>query len=228
MPSIESVSSPWHSKGWWTPPTNIVLHSAATTLNGLLATFGPSSTRKVSSHFTVDGASGRIIQHVSMEDRAWHALSANDFSYGVETIDGKPWGDHPESTYPLVAWLVRYIARQHLLRWGTPLAINDTVVGPHSRWVATACPANLDWPRVIREAGGTMFDPRSNPADDEYIKQTVRNIVLGEPHLTASALQRALKPHYTLGKVTQPRKGKRTAAEARKGHGRGQMKGDVK
>lgn len=67
------------------------------------------------------------------------------------------------------------------------------------------------------------FDPRNVPADDEYLKQTVRNVVLGEPHLTASALQRALKPHFAVARPMTARQ----MAEAGKGHGKGKMKGNL-
>lgn len=222
MPVIEWIPSPFYTKGWWDPPTNIAMHSSAGTLASLLATFGAGSTRRVSAHFTVDGFSGRIIQHVSLEDRAWSTLGANDFVIGVEHIDNGPWGMHPELTYTLSAWLMRHIQEQVRILHSVTLPLDDETIGPHSRWTATACPAALDWRRIVLEAGGGLvaFDPRNNPADDEYLKQTVRNVVLGEPHLTASALQRALKPHYSATPPTA-----RQIADARKGHGKGRMRG---
>lgn len=211
-------------------PRHIALHSTASTLASALHTFtSPSSTRKVSAHFIVDGASQRIIQCVALTDRSHHALDANDFAIGVETVDGKPFGIHPEATYPLTAWLVRMLCEY------MKQPINENTVGPHSRWVATACPANLDWRRIVREASVMGFDPRANVADDDYIKQTVRNVVLGEPHLTASAMRRALtgagfqierpkgtpKPYKS---PTAPKRRTGTKAAARAGHGKGGIK----
>lgn len=212
--------SPYYSKGWWNPPTNIALHCTAATIESTLHTFtSPSSTRKVSAHYTVDGFTEQIYQHVKMSDRAWHALGANEFAIGIEFVNNYPHGPVPEAAY---AWGARLVA---VIAESLGLPIDDETVGPHSRWVATACPSGLDWYRIIEEAqGGTMpFDPRTNPADDDYVKQTVRNVVLGEPHLVASALKRAL-----VGAGYQVKEPvKKTAASARKGHGRGKSR-DVK
>lgn len=219
-PVIEWIASPWHSKGWFGVPTSIAYHSTAGSLASTLATFGPGSSRKVSAHFTVDGFSGRIIQHVSLDDRAWHAMGANEFAVGVEHVDNGPWGWHPELTYELSAWLTRVIATHF------GISIDEQTCGPHSRWVPTACPARLDWSRIVYEAsgGGDMaaFDPRNVPADLNFLDARIREIVLGEPQLTASALKRALGTHYALKAPT-----KKQLADARKGHGRGKSK-DVK
>ena len=168
----------------------------------------------------MDGFSGRIIQHVSLEDRAWHAMSANDFAVGIEHVDNGSWGWHPEETYRLSAWLTRVIATHF------GITINEQNCGPHSRYVPTACPARLDWSRIVYEAaGGDMasFDPRNNVADLNFLDARIREIVLGEPALTASALKRALAPHYATKQPT-----KKQTADVRRGHGRGRMKGDVK
>lgn len=65
-------------------PERIVVHIAAGTLEGTAAWFANPAAR-VSAHFTV-GADGRVYQHVSEADTAWHAgdLEANRRSIGIE------------------------------------------------------------------------------------------------------------------------------------------------
>jgi len=240
MPEIEWIPSPWHSKGWWDPPTNIAMHSTATTLAGTLATFGNGSTRKVSAHFTIDGYSQRIIQHVALDDRAWHAMGANDFAYGIEHVDSKPWGDHPDPwTYDASAWLLDYISEQHYQRHSVALAINDSTVRPHADYVATACPANLDWPRCIEEAGGSGLTYVSEAQFNEWRaalqKQLEDTYTTREDHVfhghagaTDTRTPRAKRTVRRSGLIVPelPRV-KRTPASAQAGHGKGNMKGDV-
>ena len=233
--------SPYFSRGWFSPPKNIALHSAATTLASLLQTFtSPTSTRKVSAHFTVDGFTRTIYQHVDLSNRAWHAIDANEFAIGIETIDGKAWGIHPEITYDMTAWLIRTLIAPTL---GLP--VNDEVIGPHSRWVATACPAYLDVARIITAAGGISEVPteaqwQQHLADEANAHTAVRNVLAQlahakhpatitiNPHVLDPNIRAALKK-LDQAVVTQQKhaaqaKRKGTAASARVGHGRGTSK----
>ena len=65
-------------------PDRIVVHIAAGTLEGTAAWFA-NPEAQVSAHYTV-GADGRVYQHVSEADTAWHAgdLEANRRSIGIE------------------------------------------------------------------------------------------------------------------------------------------------
>ncbi len=230
--------SPYFSRGWASAPSNIVLHSSAGTLASLLATFtSPTSTRKVSAHYTVDGFTRTIYQHVSLSDRAWHALGANEFAVGIEHIDNGPWGAHPEVTYDMSAWLLQEIAPE----LGLSLAV-EGVVGPHSWYVQTACPAALDWQRIVAEAGGGMAYVDEGQFDSwraALQKQLETTLVqrwegdritaglraaAGAPRQASrkAAAKLAVPP---LPKRKAPKKG--TAASARAGHGRGKSQ-DVK
>lgn len=221
--------SPNFNTGWWNAPTNITLHSSASTLASLLATF--STPDRVSAHFTVDPGTRTIYQHVDVANRAWHGIAANEFAIGIEHVDGRAWGEHPELTYDMSVWLVRKIAVD------LGLAINEEVIGPHNRWVATACPANLDWRRIIAEAGGTGM---------AYVDEARFNAwrVALQEQLDTTLVQRAEGDRIVIGLAAAagvPRTAKRKAsariivpklpkaahptakqkADARKGHGRG-------
>ena len=222
--------SPYFSKGWVTAPTNIALHSSASTLAGLLETFtSPSSTRKVSAHYTVDGFTRTIYQHVSLSDRAWHAMDANEHTVGIEHIDNGAWGVHPEITYDMSEWLLQEIAPE------LDLTIDDEVVGPHSRWVPTACPAALEWEQIVAEAGGDMayvdeaqFNTWKAALQKQLETTLVQRwegdrIVAGLRAASGAPLKASRKAGAKLVvPALPPRKGARgSAASARAGHGRG-------
>lgn len=88
-------------------PTNVVVHQFGTvgidTLNSTVNTFqNPNGDRKVSAHFVVSGK--RIIQMVSLKDRAYHAGPVGNDYVGIET-DPAQDADTIASTKKLLAAL---------------------------------------------------------------------------------------------------------------------------
>lgn len=216
-PFAEWLPSPNFTPGWITPPRTRIQHSTVGTWGNSLAELQRPDADPVSAHFLL-GLDGRIGQLVDTANRAWHARSANDFGFGLEYVDdGRHWDAvrTPEQ-YAAGARVNAWLARTHNIP-----NVAGTIDG-HRIYVATACPSGLDLERIIRETvGGSMgFDPRNVPADLAWLDARIREIMLGEPHLTASALKRALTPYYAApAKATKQKRP--TRAQVRAGHGKG-------
>lgn len=107
------------------PIDTIVLHHTASSgIEGVIKWFGMEESR-VSAHFTV-GKDGRIVQHVSTFDRAWHAgvsrdhfgrRGVNDFSVGIEIVHtGERGVAYPPEQVEAVAAICSVIIRRHKIR----------------------------------------------------------------------------------------------------------------
>jgi N-acetyl-anhydromuramoyl-L-alanine amidase len=80
---------------------------------------------KVSSHFFVR-RSGKVIQFVETDDRAWHAGESsflgkdrcNDFSIGIE-MEGSGDQCFTASQYARLTALTKYLAQKHPLKYAT-------------------------------------------------------------------------------------------------------------
>lgn len=93
---------------------------------------------KVSAHYVV---SDRTVYQLVAEDKvAWHAMSANSFSIGIEVDPNTPG-----ATYDTLIQLIKEIATRHLM--SLPSAIKA-----HRDYVQTECPGDLDLARIRRGA----------------------------------------------------------------------------
>jgi len=117
---------------WWDDP------SKRPTLEGVVSWFhNPES--EVSAHYVVSG--NIVVQMVDENQRAWHAMSANDYAIGIE-VDPRV----PDGTYDTTAELIRNIWS----RYGRlPIMRHRDVPG-----VSTNCPGTLDVELIIRKAQG--------------------------------------------------------------------------
>lgn len=129
-------------------PDEIVIHhwddpAKHPTMQGVIAHFqNPAS--QVSAHYVV--SDDRVVQMVPESDRAWHALSANSHSIGIE-IDP----NFPGATYATVGELVRGIRS----RWGNlPLIRHRDVPG-----VSTECPGDTNLDLIEQYARGEDMEP---------------------------------------------------------------------
>jgi hypothetical protein len=113
---------------WWDEP-----HKKPS-LGGVVSwLMNPSS--QVSAHYVVSDKT--VYQLAEENDKAWHALQANDFAIGIE-IDPNTPGD----TYKTAGELVRAIRSR---RGELPLK-------RHSDYVNTGCPGSIDLDRIDRES----------------------------------------------------------------------------
>lgn len=171
-------------------------------------------------------------------DTAWHCgnWAFNQRSIGIEYVDNANWnGIRPPEQYERGAFLT------YLLCFAYAIPITRTTNRRHNEIIATECPDTLDVDRIVRRAKeiSMSFDPRANQADKDFLDQRIREIVMGEPNLTAYALKHYLATPGPLGvvggsvrrvheldigaiDVPKVKKGKApTKADVQKGHGRG-------
>lgn len=101
-----------------------------------------------SAHLSVDLDGDPILQHVQFDAVAFHAGNANPFTIGVEVV-GRPNTVVSERQYAACASIARFLQKYFAipLRLGRPGGHSG-----HKEWMKTACPANLDVARIIREA----------------------------------------------------------------------------
>ena len=83
LESCEQIPARWHGHIFNVPPTQLVIHRAAS--NGDIAHYfaDPSDGRKVSAHFVIR-PNGVAVQCVPLNTVAWHAGPANSMSLGIE------------------------------------------------------------------------------------------------------------------------------------------------
>lgn len=119
--------------------TGITIHhwdapNAGATFEGVIAHFGNAASQ-VSAHFVATGNGRRVACLVDMSDTAWQAgnWQANLNTVGIECDPS--WDD---ATYDVVAELIASI--RHF--------IGNVPLYPHSHWIATACPGNVDLNRL--------------------------------------------------------------------------------
>lgn len=93
-----------HEKGE-NRPRLLIVHIMQGSLSGTDSWFH-NPKAKVSAHFGV-GRDGTVLQWVDTDDRAWHAVDANDYSIGVECegLSGEPLTDRQiQQVAHIFAW----------------------------------------------------------------------------------------------------------------------------
>lgn len=126
------------------PIDKIVLHSSASTKQGLIDTFG-GGTRMVSTHYGIDNQ-GNLMAFLEEYNVAYHAgnYRVNQSSIGIEHVDeGAVVKEHTNEQYDTSIKLVADICKYY----GIPCDLEHIV--PHSAIVPTACPNGLDISRII-------------------------------------------------------------------------------
>jgi N-acetyl-anhydromuramyl-L-alanine amidase AmpD len=90
--------------------TNVVIHTTEGSYAGTISWFNNASSQ-VSAHYVVRSSDGQITQMVLEKDKAWHVLSANDYTIGIEhegyVASGNTW--YTNAMYNSSAALVRDI-----------------------------------------------------------------------------------------------------------------------
>lgn len=190
------------------PITTIVYHTSTTSFENTIATF-QSGSRMASAHYVVDRDIDQIAQCVRETDTAWHAGNwlINQKSCGIERADyGDWWNPGPDAQIERIVALSRQIIERN--------PTIDTLIR-HDQATATACPDGLDTPRIFWEVRSVALT-----ADDKkYIDNRIRDILLGEPALTITALKRSLNS-LTQYQVAAPKKATKKS-DVTRGHGRG-------
>lgn len=133
------------------PISLIVLHSSASTRQGLIDTFA-GGTRMVSAHYGIDN-DGSILAFLEEYFTAYHAgnYAVNQRSIGLEHIDQSSTIKlHTDKQYETSIKLVADICKFY------NLPCNSTTVVPHSVVSATACPNGLDVNRIINGANALL------------------------------------------------------------------------
>lgn len=144
------------------PIDMIVLHSSASTRQGLINTFG-GGTRMVSAHYGIDN-DGSLLAFLEEYNTAYHSgnLAMNRRSIGIEHIDnGADVKLHTDKQYETSAKLVADICKFY------NIPIDEAHIIPHSKVVATACPNGLDVNRIINLAK-QIANP-TNMADQDKV-----------------------------------------------------------
>jgi hypothetical protein len=140
------------------PIDKIVLHSSASTKQGLIDTFD-GGTRLVSAHYGIDN-DGRIMAFLEEYNVAYQAgnYRVNQSSIGIEHVDeGATVKKHTNEQYDTSIKLVADICKYY----GIPCDIEHVV--PHSAIVPTACPNGLDISRIIDGARILLTPPVVTP-----------------------------------------------------------------
>lgn len=126
---------------WWGDPNNNP--TAEGVVNWLC---NPNS--QVSAHFVITGTGRRVWQLVADNDRAWHAMSGNNSTLGLE-LDPRCRDEDYDVAAEVIADLWRYYGKLPLYR--------------HSHWVSTACPGNYDLGRLQSLAEAKLNPPKPAP-----------------------------------------------------------------
>lgn len=103
---------------------------------------------QVSAHFVITGTGRKVWQLVADKDRAWHAMSGNNSTLGLE-LDPRC----RDSDYDVAAEVIANLWRHY----------GKLPLYPHKHWVATACPGNYDLKRLQREAEAKLNPPKPAP-----------------------------------------------------------------
>lgn len=149
--------------------TKVVLHWMDGTLASTDAVFANPDSQ-VSAHYGIEN--NIIHQYIQEGDTAWHAISANPYSIGIEhsAAPGRPASDETINTS---AQLLREICQRH------NIAINRGNVIPHSQVVNTQCPGTLPIDLIISKAQGEDMTPASYETANIYA-QTILFRNMGE------------------------------------------------
>lgn len=142
---IVSKPSPNYTKGRTQKISKVIIHHTSGEFAPSVAHLcNPAS--QVSAHYVINRTGTLIYRLVAEQNTAWHAISANPFSIGIEHTNT---AQNHFKGYKASAELVADICKRNKLN---PM----TAVQPHSKYVATACPANVDWKRIRKEAYNLM------------------------------------------------------------------------
>lgn len=137
----EFKPSPNYTTGRRSPITTIVIHWMVGTLSSTDAVFSRRSSG-VSAHYGIEN--NKVHQYVRERDTAWHAISANPFSIGIEH-SAAPGRSATDATYKTSAELIAQIC--------TERKIPVENIQPHCKYVQTRCPGT-DVNGTVDEAGG--------------------------------------------------------------------------
>lgn len=121
---------------------------------------------QVSAHLVVTGSGRRAWQLVNDSDTAWHALSGNASTIGIEA-DPRCRDEDYDVLAEVIANLWRHYGKLPIYK--------------HSHWVATQCPGNYDMARVIREAEAKLNPPKPTPAPKPVNKPVPNAVELSSP-----------------------------------------------
>lgn len=166
LPYTEYTVATGHYDTNRAPISMIVLHSSASTRQGLIDTFG-GGTRMVSAHYGIDN-DGSILAFLEEYNTAYHAgnYGVNEKSIGIEHIDnGATVKLHTDAQYTTSIKLVRDICDFY------QIPIDTVHIVPHSSIVATACPNGLDVNRIIDGAKNLGSAPASVMNDQTKISK---------------------------------------------------------
>jgi hypothetical protein len=131
-----------YTSGRTSKTTKIVMHWMVGTLASTDATFANPNS-KVSAHYGIEN--GNVHQYVNEADTAWHAMSANSYSIGIEH-SAAPGRNATASTVETSAQLLAMIAKRHNIK------LSRSTVIKHSEVVATQCPGTIPIDQIIKRA----------------------------------------------------------------------------
>lgn len=180
----------------------VVIHTTVGSLASAIGRFGRLGTQ-VSAHWII-GLDGT--HHRGVEERftAYHAgdWTENLRSIGIEHVDDGAYDDErPDSLYAAAGARLAEIRATHPI----------TRILAHRDVHATRCPDALDVGRIIALSEGVnpvTFDPIHNVADEEYLKNLIRAVVMGEDIAAYSVwrtLTRVVGPKSGLKLATLPK-----------------------
>lgn len=156
--AIKQVPSPNYTKGRTQPISKLTIHWMVGTLASTDTHFkNPNSG--VSAHYGIENT--KIHQYVKESDTAWHAMSANPFSIGIEN-SAAPGRPASNLTYTTLIDLCTDICKRYKLN-------PETAIEPHSKYVATQCPGTIDLNRIKKGVkdklkGEPMIDKKTHNA----------------------------------------------------------------
>lgn len=145
--------SPNYTQGRTHNITVIVPHWIVGTLATADSVFSnPNSA--VSAHYGI--GEGKIHQYVKEANTAWHAVSANPYSIGIEH-SAAPGRAATASTYDLSIQLCADICKRYKLN-------PQTAIQPHNLYVQTRCPGSNSQGTIL-ESGGLDINRIRNGAE---------------------------------------------------------------
>lgn len=174
----------WHRAAY--QPVSTVgpggLRPIAVTLHHQAGNGNPASiyeSRRVSAHFWLP-RSGSPVQHCDTSVQAWHGVSHNAYSIGVETEGcGSPPHADPltDNQLSLFGELMAWANVTH----GIPLQLSESVTTPGLNYhrcaggPSTACPCDVRVnarPEILRRAGSPQPSPFPPTQDTDMIAST--------------------------------------------------------
>lgn len=135
--TLKQVPSPNYTRGRSQKISKVIVHWIVGNLSAADAVF-KNPKAQTSAHYGIENKT--VHQYVAEANTAWHAISANPFSIGIEhsAAPGRPASN---ATYDTSIELIAEICRRYKLN-------PDTAIEPHSKYVATQCPGTMDLNRI--------------------------------------------------------------------------------